>query len=443
MNNNEHNPVAIRINKLQRFWISKNLSNYKYINIRSNHEDMSLIEGFLKLESSIHGMTDTIFHIMVSPFTDIISYTQTFINNWISEFEKEQNKNTSLKWSRKEEFKQKYVTANTKDEWESLFLDMIVDYKADLVKNHHLCIGIHPTEITNIDSFREWFLLFYEQLPKNVSFITVDSIENPIFQSFIKSTPNDIGHLLHIPNLETRKAYEELMIAGNPNDIHIQFRKCMWKMGDAVAQKQESELHKWGEKILHIAQSSGDRNLWSSAYAIYASFLLNFANYPLCLELIDKGIHILSSEEEDQNHIMGILQLYSLKGSIYSIQKDINRAIDTFISQASIAEKHNLPMNVLQAYTYLFLIANKDNLIDFHKHIEKAYQYGTNLDKETLIAMNFGYFAYHYYPLIEHNPIKKKEFKNNMIEIYGDHWEEEIKSTNLTLQNNRNHVISK
>ena len=62
---------------------------FKYINILAYHEDMSMVEGFLKLEASQHGSVQAVFHIMLTPFENPASFSYDLVQHWISEFEKE------------------------------------------------------------------------------------------------------------------------------------------------------------------------------------------------------------------------------------------------------------------------------------------------------------------------------------------------------------------
>lgn len=441
MQSNEHNPVAIRIGKIQKIWKDKVLPyNYKYINIFAYHEDMSMVEGFLKLEASQYGSIQAVFHIMLTPFDEANSFSYHFIKHWIEEFEKEKQKHPSLVWKNLESIKSEFLLLNKNSTESDLFLIKIIeDYRESFVPDIPFYLGVKPSKISNIDRFAKWFEHFLPLLPKDVAILTVDVYEKKQYGQFL-SIAKEKGKNLIIPSLNMSGAYSELMTQGNPKDPQVEYRKCMLEMGKATGEKKLETLHHWGERMLKVTQSTGDRTFWASAHIIYAGFLLNFSQFDLIDKFLNKGIRIVSSEEKEESTML-LLQFYTMKGTAYNIQNETEKAMGSFIEQITLAKEKNIPFAQIQGYQYLLMIATPSNLQNYKLHVKNAYQCGIELDDEMLKSLNFGFIADIYLEQwASESQTLFYEMSERMERIYGEDWKNTIKETRLTMKNNKNVV---
>ena len=216
MQSNEHNPIAIRIGKIQKLWKDKVLPyTFKYINILAYHEDMSMVEGFLKLEASQHGSVQAVFHIMLTPFENPASFSYDLVQHWISEFEKEKEKHPELVWKNLESLKSELLSINKNSSESNIFLVKIIeDYRQCFVPDLPFYLGVKPTEISNLDKFSKWFEQIFPLLPNQVSILTVDTYEKKQYGQFLNFA-KEKGINLIIPSLNMAGAYNELMTQGN------------------------------------------------------------------------------------------------------------------------------------------------------------------------------------------------------------------------------------
>ncbi|MFK7107396.1 hypothetical protein [Flavobacterium oreochromis] len=442
MQTNEHNPIAIRIGKIQKIWKEEVIPyHFKYINILTSNDDMSIIEGFLKLEASQYGTLQAVFHIMLTSFHDIHSFSYHLIQHWIEEFEKEKQIHTSLDWKNLEDIKNEFSLLDKKsNHCHTLLAKMIEDYKQCFVPDIPFYLGIKPIDISNKNELEKWFEYFLPLLPKDVTILTVDVHEKKDYESFLKIA-KEKGKNIIIPSLNMTSAYNELMTQGNPSDPQVEYRKCIMEMGKATGEKNIENLRHWGKKTLSVTQSTGNRTLWASAHIVYAGFLLNFSEYNSIDKLLNKGIQILSSEEKEENTML-LLQFYTMKATTYNIQNETEKAIDSFIKQINLAKEKNMHFAQIQGYLYLFLIATPSNMPNYKLHVKNAYECGIKLDHEMLKSLNFGFIADIYleqWAIKDH--ILYKETEEQMLRIYGEEWQKTINQTRLTIKNNKN-VIS-
>lgn len=442
MQNNEHNPVAVRIGKIQKIWKEKvHSSDSRYINLLASHDDMSLVEGFLKLEASQHGSIQAAFHIMLTSFDNVTSFSYHLIRHWIEEFEKEKKNHPSLDWKNLENLKYKFSLLDKEsNNSHRLLVELMEDYYDCFIPDIPFYLGIKPKEISNMESFTKWFSLILPMLPTNVSILTVDVHEAKKYPAFL-DIAKEKGKNLVIPSLDMSGAYQELMTQGNPGDPQVEYRKCLLEMGKATAAKKKDDLHRWGERMLTLTQATGDRTFWASAHLVYAGFLLNFSEFNKINSLLDKGIRIVSSEEKEESTML-LLQFYTMKGTSYTIQKETQMAIGSFLKHIAVAEEKNIPFARLQGYLYLLMIATPSNLLNYKQHIKQAYLCGMLLENDMLKSLNFGFIADLYWEhCASENRSLYDEMSERMEKLYGPDWKNTIRQTRLTMKNT-NHAIS-
>ena len=97
--NNEHNPVAQLVTRIQQKWISE-VSPHEHIQwvrwiIKPDHA--RLYEGFLRLESTPHGVIPDIPIVLLSPFEDSKSYSKALLKDWLVNFEKDEKVQEQIK----------------------------------------------------------------------------------------------------------------------------------------------------------------------------------------------------------------------------------------------------------------------------------------------------------------------------------------------------------
>lgn len=100
MINNEHNPIAIRINCIQDLWIEhrEKTPDAKIYCLACEHADFQIVEGFIRLEASEYGRTPDIIVGFKTDYNDTTDFYRFLIKEWITSFSADAEKNPDWKW---------------------------------------------------------------------------------------------------------------------------------------------------------------------------------------------------------------------------------------------------------------------------------------------------------------------------------------------------------
>lgn len=439
MSTNEHNAIAIRINKLQNIWIKerKNKPQLQLFRWEHNEEDAFFVNGFLKLESSAFGKTGETFAVFFNDFSSPTSYTFALINEWIVTFEKESKLNPNWKWNDFETLKKEFETIET-DNYEllkSFFQKMLISFKVfEGKKDNLLILGVMPRLVSDIKGINSWINEIITSLPKNIGIVVAEATDKKVYSSVMDNL-KEIAITLQLPHQNLKGAYKELATQGNPSDPQVKFRKCIFEMGEASAAGNREKIDFWGKQMLDVSQSTGVRSFWASAHLIYAGFLFKYKENNSIHNLLDKGIKITQSEYKQKPDSAGVLlQLYSYKGSYHSYCGEKESAIDWFVKQAQTAKELEMKEQTVTAYLYALLAAKRNKNKQFYDIVKQAFESGYNLDASILKTINFAYIANLY--LISDTELTTdsvQEIEQKMTQIYGQEWRQKAEQTNNSL----------
>ena len=85
---NEHNPIAVRLSELQQKWMDalNGRENFKLVRWLIHKEDLPLVNGFYKLESSAYGKINELPVIMLTDFESPETFAYHISKDWIAEY---------------------------------------------------------------------------------------------------------------------------------------------------------------------------------------------------------------------------------------------------------------------------------------------------------------------------------------------------------------------
>jgi hypothetical protein len=433
MGTNEHNAIAIRINKLQNIWIKErqDKAQLRLFHWEYNEEDYFFLNSFLKLESSAYGKTGETFVVFFNDFNNPTDYTFSLIKEWLVTFEKEAKINTDWKWadfdSLNEEFKK--LEPKNYDILKLFFEKMLISFKAFEGKKENLLIlGIMPRVVNDQNGINAWINEMLSLLPINIGIVIAEVTGKKMYSKAINFC-KEIAITLQLPNQNLKGAYKELATQGNPSDPQVKFRKCFFEMGEAAAAGSREKIDFWGKQMLDVTQSTGIRSFWASAYLIYAGFLFKYKDNQVHT-LLDKGIKITHSEYKQNPDSAGVLlQLYSYKGSYHSYCSEKELAIDWFVKQAQTAQELEMKEQAVTAYLYALLVAEKNKNERYSTIVKEGFDAGYALDNEILKTINFALIAHHYISTEVIEPNFELEVRTRLATIYGEDWESNVHKT--------------
>ncbi|MBQ4818694.1 hypothetical protein [Aquimarina sp. MMG016] len=435
--NNEHNPIAQLVTKIQQKWIDE-VSPHHHIQLVRwliKPDQARLYEGFLRLESTPNGGLPDVPIVLLTAFEDKETHSKNLIQDWITHFKKDEKlqkdlaaRNLKFNWD-VTTYEQK---VDSEEDHDILLLEMLNAFQKTMPNPQlPLALSLYPYSIAETRSYEKWIHHMIELgLPDKVRIMFFDYVEERHFDQLIK-THSDIAKTLAVP-LDLHGAINKIAAAGDPNDPEVQFRQCMIEMSKSVTKKNLNRLHLWGKKGLLVTQKSGSKSAFATAHVVYAGMLFSFKEYKAIEELLQKGMAIakqgLLTGDETCKPI--IIQNYGFQASCKQLQKEKEVAADLFCKQADVAIEYGLGPQALSAWWLGYNVIKKRDRKRYQDIVTKSYQYGTTLAPEMIKSTCMAYIAADYYNFCE------KERKQDecdathtfMSEVEGTEWRENVEA---------------
>lgn len=429
--NNAHNPIAVRVENIQKIWNKTRADkpNAQVFSMVCYTEDYPLVDGFIRLESSVYGKSEDSFVAFVIDFHDKKDFYTTIIEQWILTFEEDLKKNPTWNWEDFVSYKEALpeIDKLSIEHLKDFYIKMLISFKKFEARTGNLLIvSFLMKKVSDPDLLNESIKELAALLPGTIGFLFLDYQERQQYKEVIASM-KEKGITIEIPNQQINKAYKEIATQGNPNDPQVQYRKCLFEIGEAAKQNKQEKVKKLGNKLIDISKSTGETSFWASSYLIYASFLFQFKDEKeLINQLLDKGIKITTPFYKDKQDIAGILlQLLVYKGSHYSMTGKLDLAIVYFLKQVTIAKEIQQEIQVINGYNYALLLAARKRNDQYIEILNDAFQYGYALTDVMLKIINFTFIANSYlenYPQIDY--AEKEAIANRMVAIFGENWKD-------------------
>lgn len=436
MMNHEHNPVAVRIGKLQKEWSNATEKQPAYTVARwvIYNEDIDFLNGFLKLESSPHGSLDEVFVALFTPFSTPESFAKSFVADWIEMYRQGLDETPQQTVWGFQSFKDRLEKLPLNDTAESLMAEMLHDFsRYASLDTRNLVITLLPRSISDNQAYVKWLAKFLtsHDFSSTIKFSIVDYVAQDYFASIHKE--EGIKSIaVNVPDLNMRGAVSELAAMGNPNDPQVQFRICMTKMGEATGKNKRADLDHWGAKLLEAGQRTGDQGTYASAYLIYGGFLMHFPAKEESYMMLAKAEAIAKrAVKQDEKNAVILIQIYGYMGALASMHKEHKEALQYFVKQADLANQYNLPVNAISAYkTIIYLCHTHGYTEEYAQYTEQGYQAGLLINDEELSVSDFTFIAYHYRELNHYNkPDEVKAMNERMEQLFGVNWHKELQQT--------------
>lgn len=429
---NAHNPVARAIEKMQQKWAQATAANPNYTVARwlIDPDEAVLLNGFCKIESSPHGQMPELFVVLFSPFQHYLTYSQQIILDWLTMWQ--QDKTTTAQattnWGY-EYFKQK---APTQQQADDLLVELLQKfYTAYASPERPLVLGLIPQTVSDFKNYTEWILQIAPQLPPGVKLMLVDHVGKDYLHKPCEKL-KDKAITIPCGDLNVQQMVKNMATAGNPNNPDVQFRKCLFEMGEALGAKNLKQLNHWGNKALQITQRSGIKSLHATAHVVYAGFLMHFkAERPQIKNLLNKGITIAQSAlKTDPAALPVLIQLYGYQAANYSMQAEKGYAAQWFSKQAHLAIEHNIPMQALMSYRMAaWFYKRNHNTAEFNEYTILGFETGQKLSDDMIItSADYALLArdYHNLMLNRKQPEQAQRAQDRMSRLYGPEWKDEI-----------------
>lgn len=426
--NNQHNAIALRIERLQDKWEKalEKQPGVKLVRWLIDPEEAVLLNGFFKLESSAHGSVPELFVVLLVPFENSDTFAGNLCREWLAMWEKERGLSMDDPWQ-SQTFRE--ALDRQDDPADFLLIDLLSKFHQaySQPESRTLVPGLMPGCIHDFSGYNKWLKQFVPKLPEGVCVTVVDHLNKNHLETACTALGDD-ALTITCGDLEIREAIEDVATSGNPAKPDVQFRTCLFEMGRGLASKNKSRVNEWGEKALQVGQKSRNKSLWATAHLVYAGFLMHFRGYKQRIhQLLDQGIQIAAPafKAGDQESLPILLQLYGYKASYYSMRGDKSEAVTWMAKQADLAVEQQMVLFALSACHRTAYLAKKNNDRELReRYLNLGYKQAEFLSADELKASEIGVVARELYDLSVKNNQKEKAagIDRYMSRIFGKDW---------------------
>jgi len=393
-----HNPIARIIEKLQLRWLetTEKCPDYKLIRWLIKPEEIAMINGFYRLEASRYGSLPEFFVVMLTPFEKSgTDFSRQLIADWTAMW----NEDTAVKQSAVEWHPETWMKKAEKSSHpEQILGEMLVDFQKQVCRKDQVFVfGLLPRSVSDFYAYNYWIDDVAKKLPPVVKLSFMDYLDgNYLKESFKDFKEKALS--IECGDLNVQQAIRRMATAGDQNDPSVGFRKCLFEMADGVASKNVGKIHQWGKQALLLAQTSGLKSFFATAYLVYAGFLLQLRKDE-CDELLDKGISIAENAVKtgDTESVGILLQLYGYKAAYQSIKRNKTKASRWLSKQAHFALENGqnaYSISIFRMAAKMAKSAWEDAL--YYECLETGYHAGDELTEEELRSSEISILAYHY-----------------------------------------------
>ncbi len=403
-----------------------------------------MYEGFCRLEASPHGSTNDLFVFFYTPFETAETYSRDILNNWLREvkagydaaaMDKSGVQINSVNYADFE----KRVSVSDSNACDGLLIEFMAAFRRISAKaGAALVLSIMPATISSPAGFSQWITRFAKQdIPEGLRLLVYDHTEGDYWGSIFEKYGNR-AVTLH-QNLNLDAAIRQIATGGDARSPEVQFRRCMYEMGDAAAKNQLTVLHQWGKKAVEVGTKSGQKTLLATAYITYAGMLFTFKEHETVQSLLDSGIRVCKQAIQlgDESAKPLLLQFYGYKGAGYQHQKESKMAMEWFIKQGREAKTFGLYAQSIAAYYKAFLMAQFRNKYEDQAMALTEALYNTAfVQTEEIQSGEYPYIVYEYTQLVRLRIIGASEemaqqAEDKMTAVYGPGWKEMVQQMKL------------
>ncbi|GAA0543224.1 hypothetical protein [Chitinophaga japonensis] len=434
---NEHNPIALELNKIQQAWLKEVApqSQLRMVRMVIKPEEARVYEGFCKLESSAHGQLEEVFVTHLTSFEDEDTFSAAIMKDWLEAYDNSaalmqelQNKNAALTWD-PQAYRQALAAQNGQP-LDDVLLRMLDSFRQSLPQeNKQLVLALLPRLVSDLRGMKRWLTtLLKKGIPDGVKLLVFDHAGNEQLAIHERQFPGQL-HAMHVP-LALYDAIQKLAKSGNPNDPEIAMRKCLFEMGKALQDKDVKRLHEWGQKALDYTQRSGNKGLFATTHIMYAGMLFYFKKDPQLPQLLDRGMRIAKQGQQQGDAACPplLIQFYGYQGAYAQLRKRFDDAIEWFIKQAKLAQEHHFNQQAMNGWYQAAELCRRKNTGRYYMVLEEAYLAGQDMQDEEISTSVYIYLLRDYYDYVHSKKIQDtiQRIDEKMGRLFGDNWKEEV-----------------
>lgn len=355
----ESNPIQQRMELLLERWeaaVVKPGINLVRIHAEDNEKDMvgAFYTYLLGVDTGNHDVPvifESIFHNDEQYTTALLKELEGLLDIWNNANKDDLNITLEpVNW------KPDYSLIN-KDNPAYLFIENMNRLTAYLQPQPgtHL-VAILKVSFTNEGSFSRW-LQFALKNEFSVQFkiLIDDVVSHPFYGKLADLIPDKI-FTIH-PQLDMDNAMQQIAAMGSPDEPAVQYRQAFVQLMQAIEKRKEAEVP--ADKCLEIAVSNLEKNAYwigqvIAVYAALANDQVGYKNYKKAIayatdgvEAAEQSMHLVRDEFVYKKFLA---QAVMLRGSLYAVDKDWQKAVTDFTLAAGHYTYTNDIILAMEAY---------------------------------------------------------------------------------------------
>lgn len=432
-NNSRHNAITQRLEMLQTYYGEfQNHPTAKVCIWLLEADEYSMLEQFLKVESSVAASSPDLFIKFFASFRKASNYSKSLVKelNMLVEGYRNNEKTTGvqIKWRplrAPAEFQKTPVefTYNF-----SAFAKGLEDLESSAVAY------LNPAEVRDFKKMENWIAQAIKSgIQDNVRLMIVDFVENQQYKKLPIQFPEEV--LTIQPKLQMTQAMKELALAGGSNNPGTQFQLLFIELSKAASKGDIEKVEKYADRAMEIAVAEGWLHLQVAVYQTVATAWLEKKNLERSMKSFDKAIKIAKAAVRQEDPIGRKLLANAMfgKAAILVNTKDYEAAGQVYEGIIPVTEEegdHYLTMEAFRMTAFCYEKKRKYDLA--FSNYQKAIAAGENLDAAiqpnttipdsgmALLKLNDDHF----------NDLHKEKWINKkMTDLLGENWQ------SLTLEN--------
>lgn len=387
-------------------------------------DEVRMVEAFTVIEASEHGKIPSFFLDFKVPFLNHDQYGQALLNDWFERWENEEARKPLIDAGLLPDWEGDNFKGLPPEDSRLVFLACMASFAATIHGiRGRLFLNLMPSSCQDAISFKQWITDCVDRLPPNLGIMVYDLMQNRLFDDLSERD----GVISLCPQLNMQGALREIASAGDPSEPGVKFNICILNIGEALGKGDEESVHQWGKEAVKIGNGFGILSLQATGLVVYATALFQLKLFEEALELLKDAekVAIEGKAMEDMTCKAILLQVYSMKASVYVFTKKYVDAVRCYELMVKEAEKQKNNMLGVEGYRLMAeMPLNSLSKVDRMTLLQLGYELGLKIPAETQKYSSMLLICIRLYKYAE-------EFKNELLRdkvddhaqaIWGSEW---------------------
>jgi tetratricopeptide (TPR) repeat protein len=264
--------------------------------------------------------------------------------------------------------------------------------------------------------------------------LVYDTAAHPFFNTIAAGYPNQVYTLE--PVLDMDNAMQQVAAMGNPNDAAVQYRQAFVQLMQAIEKRSEKDAQVHADVCIDIAINNLEKSpYWiGQVIAIYAALAndqVGYKNYTKAIGFASEGVVAAAQSVQliKDEFICRKFQAQAvmLRGSLYTVNKDWENALDDFEAAANHYMYTNDIILAMEACRMAAYCNRKfGNINAACAWLAKAVEYSRQMPAHIIKVTTFAGVIEMLLEINNEQSVSRQEVEAAAEAVYGTEWMKEI-----------------